>query len=187
MMGTMMRLSSILHRLFPLMIACCVVGYLPVAQLAGAQSASPAQAKILLPQEIDTLMPHSVFFRGQTATVQLRNTFGLRLADGTLVLAGLVDTSGYATGLQEKYQGYLISEAALTINGEALPAGAYGFGFTTNDTFIVMDVGAHEVLKVAYKTDSTIPHPRPLQIEAGSHPGNYRLYEGRRFISIQVK
>lgn len=182
-----MRLFLILHRSFLLIMACCVVGFVPVAQFAGAQSANPAQAKILLPQDIDTLMPHSVFFRGQTATVQLRNTFGLRLADGTLVLAGLVDTSGYATGLQQKYQGYLIGEAALTINGEALPAGAYGFGFVANNIFTVMDIGAHEVLKVASKTDSTLPHPRPLQIVAGSHLGSYRLYGGRRFISIQVK
>lgn len=132
-------------------------------------------------------MPHSVFFRGQSATVQLRNTFGLRLDDSKLVLAGLVDTSGYATGIQQKYQGYLLSETALTINGEKLTAGAYGFGFVANDTFIVMDVGAHELLMVTSETDSTMPHPRPLMIVAGKHPGTYRLYEGRRFVSIRLK
>ncbi|HTU49939.1 MAG TPA: hypothetical protein VMF56_05050 [Acidobacteriaceae bacterium] len=183
----MMQHRSILHRSFLLAVVCCVVGYLSVPQLIRAQSAAPAQAKILSPQDIGALMPHSVFFRGQTATVQLRNTFGLRLADGKVVLAGLVDTSGYATGLQQKYQGYLLSENALTINGKALPAGAYGFGFVANDTFVVMDLGAHEVLKVTSKTDSAMPRPRPLMIVAGTHPGNYRLYEGRRFVSIRIK
>ncbi len=187
MMGSMMRLSSFVHRSFLVLVACGVVGYMPVTQLAVAQATAPTQAAILAPQDVATLMPHSVFFRGQSATVQLRNTFGLRLADGTLVLAGLVDTSGYATGLQQKYQGYLLSETALTINGETLPAGAYGFGFIANDTFIVMDIGAHELLKVTSKTDSTLPHPRPLMIAKGSHPGNYRLYEGRRFVSIHLK
>ena len=182
-----MRLSSTLHRSFLLTVACCVVGCLPVSQRICAQTATPAQTKILSPQDIGALMPHSVFFRGQTATVQLRNTFGLRLADGKVVLTGLVDTSGYATGLQQKYQGYLLSETALTINGETLPAGAYGFGFVANDTFVVMDIGAHEVLKVASKTDSTLPRPRPLMIVAGTHPGNYRLYEGRRFVSIHIR
>lgn len=186
-MGCMMRLSSTLHRSFLLVMACCAVGVVPVVQLAGARPATPAQTKILSPQDIETLMPHSVFFRGQSATVQLRNTYGLRLADGTLVLAGLVDTSGYATGIQQKYQGYLLSETALKIDGEMLPAGAYGFGFIANDTFIVMDIGAHELLKVTSKTDSTMPHPRPLMIVAGTHPGNYRLYGGRRFISIHLK
>ncbi len=187
MIGSMTRLSSILHRSILVIVASCVLGGLPVVQLAGAQAATPAQTKILSPQDIGALMPHSVFFRGQSATVQLRNTFGLRLADGAVVLAGLVDTSGYATGIQQKYQGYLLSETALTINGQILPAGAYGFGFVANDAFIVMDLGAHEVLKVASKSDSTMPHPRPLQIVAGTHPGNYRLYEGRRFVSIHIK
>ena len=176
-----------LRRSFLVILASCVVGCLPVAQLARAQAAAPAQTKILSPQDIGTLMPHSVFFRGQTATVQLRNTFGLRLADGAVVLAGLVDTSGYATGLQQKYQGYLLSETALTINGQTLPAGAYGFGFVANDTFLVMDIGAHQVLKATSKTDSAMPHPRPLMIVPGTHPGNYRLYEGRRFVSIHLK
>jgi hypothetical protein len=186
MMGSMMRLSWILRRSFLAILACCL-GCLPVVRFAAAQSAAPVKARILSPQDSGTLMPHSVFFRGQTATVQLRNTFGLRLADGAVVLAGLVDTSGYATGLQQKYQGYLLSETALIINGETLPAGAYGFGFVANDTFVVMDIGAHEVLRVSSKADSTMPRPRPLQIVAGTHAGNYRLYGGRRFVSIHMK
>jgi hypothetical protein len=75
----------------------------------------------------------------------------------------------------------------LIINGETLPAGAYGFGFVANDTFVVMDIGAHEVLRVSSKADSTMPRPRPLQIVAGTHAGNYRLYGGRRFVSIHMK
>ena len=187
MMGSMVRLSSIVRRSFLVVLTCCVMGCLPVLQFAGAQSAVAAQARILSPQDIGTLMPHSVFFRGQTATVQLRNTFGLRLAGGAVVLAGLVDTSGYATGLQQKYQAYLLSETALAFNGDTLPAGAYGFGFAANDTFVVMDIGGHEVLKVSSKTDSTMLHPRPLQILAGTHAGTYRLYEGRSFVSIHIK
>jgi len=187
MMGNMTRLSSMLRRSYLVILASCLVGCLPVAQPARAQAAVAARTKILSPQDISTLMPHSVFFRGQTATVQMRNAFGLRFVNGAVVLAGLVDTSGYATGLQQKYQGYLLSETALTINGETLPAGAYGFGFVASDTFVVMDIGAHEVLKVTSKTDSTMPHPRPLMIVAGVHPGNYRLFEGRRFVSIHLK
>lgn len=187
MMGSMLRLPSIVHRSFLFVLTCCVMVCLPVLQFASAQSAAPAHARILSPQDCGTLMPHSVFFRGQTATVQLRNTFGLRLADGAVVLAGLVDTSGYATGLQQKYQGYLLSETALAINGKILPAGAYGFGFVAKDTFVVMDIGGHEVLKVSSEADSTMPRPRPLQIVTGAHTDIYRLYEGRRFVSIRIK
>ncbi|HZC44762.1 MAG TPA: hypothetical protein VE195_11335 [Acidobacteriaceae bacterium] len=183
----MMQFSSVLRSSCLVIAAGCGVGCLPVVQLAFAQQTAPAQVRILSPHEVGALMPHSVFFRGQTATVQLRNTYGLRLADGTTVLAGLVDNSGYATSIQQKYQGYLLSETTLTINGETLPAGAYGFGFVANDAFIVMDLGAHQLIKVTSKTDSAMPHPRPLQIVAGSPPGSYRLYEGRRFISIRKR
>jgi hypothetical protein len=139
------------------------------------------------PQDISPLMPHPAFCRGQTATVQLRNTYGLRLADGALVLAGLVDTSWYATGLQQKYQGYLLTETALTIGRKTLHAGAYGFGFGANDSFIVMDIGAHEVLKFKSNADATMDRPRPLMIVAGHHPGSYRVYENRKFIAIRLK
>lgn len=187
MMVSMMRLSRILQHVLPGIVATCMLACLPLAQLAKAQTAGAAQAKILSPQDVATLMPHSVFFRGQTASVQLRNTYGLRLADSTLVLAGLVDNSGYATGIQQKYQGYLLSENGLTIGGEKLPAGAYGFGFVAKDTFIVMDLGAHQVLKVTSKTDSSVAHPRPLMIVAGGEPGSYRLYEGRKYVSVQLQ
>ncbi len=166
-----------------LSLACC----LPGNQSVRAQSAAPAQTKILTPQDVGSLMPHAFFFRGQTATVQMRNTFGLRSADGTIVLAGLVDSSGYATSIQQKYQGYILSETALTINGETLSAGAYGFGFIANNAFVVMNLGAHDVLHAVSKTDATMPHPRPLEIVAGTHAGSYRLYAGRRFVAIRMK
>lgn len=156
-------------------------------QGARAQATAPAMTKILTPQDVSKIMPATVFFRGQSATVQMRNTFGLRFPDGALMLAGLVDSSGYSSGIRQKYQGYILSETPLTINGKTLVAGAYGFGFIANDKFVVMNLGAHDVLQVADRTDATMSRPRPLAIVAGKHPGNYRLYEGRKFVSIRVK
>lgn len=156
-------------------------------QGARAQATAPAMTKILTPQDVSKIMPATVFFRGQSATVQMRNTFGLRFPDGALMLAGLVDSSGYSSGIRQKYQGYILSETPLTINGKTLVAGAYGFGFIANDKFVVMNLGAHDVLQVADRTDATMSRPRPLVIVAGKHPGNYRLYEGRKFVSIRVK
>ena len=186
-MVSMMRISRILQPLFRGIAVTLVLGCLSLAQVATAQAAAVAQVEILSPKDVTALMPHSVFFRGQTASVQLRNTYGLRLADGTMVLAGLVDNSGYATGIQQKYQGYLLSEIGLAIGGKKLPAGAYGFGFVANETFIVMDLGAHQVLKVTSKADPSLARPRPLTIVAGGEPGSYRLYEGRRYVSVQLK
>lgn len=177
-MRTLSGMRSFLFILALVGLGFCLQG-------ARAQATSPAMTKILTPQDVSKIMPATVFFRGQSATVQMRNTFGLRFPDGALMLAGLVDSSGYSSGIRQKYQGYILSETPLTINGKTLVAGAYGFGFIANDKFVVMNLGAHDVLQVADRTDATMSRPRPLAIVAGKHPGSYRLYEGRKFVTIR--
>ncbi len=159
----------------------------PVTHFLCAQSDSQPQVTILAPEEINKTMPATVFFRGQSAPVQLRNTSGLRFPGGGLMLAALVDTAGYSSGLKEKYQGYLLSETPLTIGGQSLPAGAYGFGFLANNRFVVMDIGGHDVLRATYRKDAALARPRPLTILPGKMPGSSRLYEGRNFVSIRMK
>src|SRR6516162_2040094 len=62
---------------------------------------------ILKAADISTkLFPETVFFRGQSAPVQMRNTGGIHFSDDLYVLAGMVDNSGYSTGIREKYQAY---------------------------------------------------------------------------------
>ena len=72
------------------------------------------------------------------------------LADGKFVLAGLVDTSGYSTDVAEKYQGFLITEVKLNIEGTNLPPGQYGFGFSKDGKFLVMDVGANDLFSRSF-------------------------------------
>jgi hypothetical protein len=179
-----MRILSACKCCVPLLVLACLPGLLAVP-LIRAQSS--AQTVILTPADVAKVMPATVFFRGQTTSVQIRNTYGLRFPGGVLILAGLVDSSGYSTGLKVKYQGYLLSESTLTINGKTLPAGAYGFGFLANNDFVVMDLGAHDVLHTLSRTDAAMTRPRPLIIVAGKQPGTYRLYEGRSFVSLRRK
>jgi hypothetical protein len=156
-----------------------------------AQTPSPAAAP---PQAKDTILkvadingqlfPTTVFFSGRTATSQMDNVGGVRYADGHLVLAALVDSSGYASQLRMKYQGYLITEVDILISGQTLKPGAYGFGFLDNNKFVVMDLGANDVLQVTSTRDADIRHPMPLQIVAGAEAGDYRLYHGRDYIEF---
>jgi hypothetical protein len=187
MMVSMVRISSTLRNRLVLVAVLSVVFCLPGGRCAQAQSTSSGSARILTPQDVGKIMPPTVFFRGQTANVQLRNTFGLRFPDGALMLAGLVDSSGYSTGIKEKYQGYILSETTLTVDGRTLLPGAYGFGFLASNDFVAMNIGAHDVLKVAYQSDAALSHPRPLMIVAGKHAGSYRLYEGRKYVSIRTQ
>ncbi|HEY7615714.1 MAG TPA: hypothetical protein VH744_02850 [Terriglobales bacterium] len=135
--------------------------------------------------EIKAVVPAVYFFRGQSATVQVRNSTGFRGQGGKLVLAGLVDNSGYARDVAEKYQGFLISEVKLNIEGSDLPPGQYGFGFGEDGRFRVMDVGANDLFTVASKIDENLRRPVPLKITEDS--GAYRLYAGRKWVGVKAE
>ncbi len=153
--------------------------------LARPQAAAPGKEAILSAADVgNKLLPEKVFFRGQVATAQARNSGGVRYADGYLVFAGLVDSSGYSTGLKEKYQAYLINEVPIEIGGQTLKPGAYGVGFVDGDKFVVMDLGANDVLKTGSMKDSEMKRPVPLQFTASAGAGNYRLYRGRDYVEF---
>ena len=115
-------------------------GGLAVTMMAAGPIQAQAGDTVLKPAEMQKLMPASVFYRGQTAPTELRNSGGVKLADGFYVLAALVDTSGYTTGVQSKYQACFITEVPIKLGGENLAAGVYGAGFV-GDKFVVTDVG----------------------------------------------
>ncbi len=155
--------------------------------LMKGQSALPKPDKdtVLKASDIKPkLFPESVFFRGQTAPAQMRNTGGIHFADDFYVLAGLVDNSGYSTSIRQKYQAYLITEVALQFAGQTLKPGAYGVGFIEGGKFVVLDLGANDLFQVASQKDAEMKRPVPLQITAAATDGNYRLYAGRDFVEF---
>ena len=131
------------------------------------------------------LMPERVFFRGQLTRVQSGNSGGVRYSDDSLVLAGLVDNPGWAVGLSDKYQGYLISEVTMVIGGQTLMPGSYGFGFSGDGKFVVMDLSSWELLAVSSTPDAELKKPMPLQVVATPDAGRYRLYKGREFVEFK--
>jgi hypothetical protein len=141
-------------------------------------------ATILKPADMAKILPATVFYRGQSATTQGRNSGGVKFADGYYVFASLVDTSGYSTGIAAKYQAYFITEVPIRIGGQRLAAGAYGVGFIAGDKFIVTDLGAHEVFTVSSKNDADLKRPMPLQVLPDPAHG-FRLYAGRAYVVFE--
>jgi hypothetical protein len=151
------------------------------APLLAAPQAGPEAA--LKAADINTkLFPEQVFFRGQVAPVQMRNTAGIRFADDFYLLAGLVDNSGYSSDSRQKYQAYLITEVAIQIGDQKLQPGAYGIGFIKDNKFIVMDLGAHDLFQVGSARDAEMKRPVPMQVTSSA--GKYRLYGGRDYVEI---
>jgi len=159
-----------------------VTAAIGIAMLAAPTLAS-AQT-ILKPADTEKLLPPRVFYRGQSASTQLRNSTGVKFDDGFYVLASLVDTSGYSTSVAAKYQAYFIAEVPIAIGGQKLPAGVYGIGFIAGNQFAVTDIGAHDVLTVTSTTDNDIKRPMPLQILPDAANG-FRLYAGRQYVVFQ--
>jgi hypothetical protein len=148
----------------------------------------PAEGKEVVLKAADIsskIFPERVFFRGQSAPVQFRNSGGVHFADDLYVLAGMVDSSGYSTGIKEKYQAYLLSEVTLEIAGQTLKPGAYGIGFLNGGKFLVMDLGANDVLQAASQHDADMKRPVPLQVLASATAGSYRLYAGRDYVEFR--
>lgn len=142
---------------------------------------------LLKAAEVAKILPAAVFFQGKTASIQGRNSGGIRFGDKSLMLVALVDSSGYSSQVQEKYQAYLITESAIDVDGHRLAAGAYGCGFLSNDAFVVMDIGGHDLFTAHTAHDDSLHRPTPLQIMAApSGSGRYRLYEGRNFVVFQI-
>jgi hypothetical protein len=153
-----------------------------MGMMAAATMAAMAQGdRVLKPVDTQKLLPASVFYRAQSATTQLRNSGGVKFADGYFVLATMVDTSGYATDVAQKYQAYFITEVPIKVGGQSLPAGVYGVGFVADNKFVVTDVGAHDVLMVRSSEDAGLKRPMPLEVTADP-AGGFRLYAQRRYV-----
>jgi hypothetical protein len=155
-------------------------GALAVTIMAAPAVKAQAGDTVLKAADAQKMLPASVFYRAQSATTQLRNSGGVKFADGYYVLATMVDTSGYSSDVASKYSAYFITEVPIKVGGEKLAAGAYGIGFV-GDKLIVTDIGAHDVITVTATEDAGLKRPMPLQVLANAG-GGFRLYAGRKFV-----
>jgi hypothetical protein len=160
------------------------LGSVLAAALFGFPAFAAAQATVLQAPDAAKLLPDAVYFDAKSASTQLRNSGAVHFSDGPYTLAVLVDTSGYSTAVQQKYQGYLLTETALDFGGNRLPAGAYGFGFVGGQ-FLVMDIGAHDLFRAPAAHDAELPHPMPLKILAGSSSSEWKLCSGRDCVTFR--
>jgi hypothetical protein len=165
----------------PLKLFSLVIALLLVAGSAAAQQS----ATILAGADLTRVVPPGFYFQGLSAPTQMRNSAAARFGQDRYVITGLVDTSGYSADVRAKYVGFLITDSAIKLNGESLPAGAYGFGFATAGKLTVMDLAGKDLLSVAVTNDKDLKRPRPLMMAAD--PGGVRLYNGKDYVVIAAQ
>jgi hypothetical protein len=177
----MKRHEKILMNVLALFI---VTASMAVPVLAQGVADVETSDKVLAGPELTRVVPTSFYFQGQSAPTQMRNSVAARV-NNHFVIAGMVDTSGYSAEIKAHYQGFFINDGAITIGGESLPVGAYGFGFSNDGKFNIFDLGNNRVLSVSSTNDKSLKRPRPLMMTMDGR--NIRLYAGRDYVVISVK
>lgn len=142
-------------------------------------------AAILSGPELSRVIPPGFYFQGLSAPTQMRNSGAVRFSTNRYVLAGLVDTSGYAADVRAKYEGFFITDSPIAISGAELGTGAYGFGFSNDGKLNILDLAGNQLLSVSTTKDSSLKRPRPLAIiKTGNE---IRFYRGKDYAVISVR
>jgi hypothetical protein len=160
-----------------------------VASAAVAASAGVmAGPTVLQGAALTRVVPPGFYFEGQSAPTQMRNTAAVQWGAGKetrLVIVGMVDTSGYSTEVRAKYQGFFITDSPVTVGGQELGTGAYGFGFTDDGHLNILDIGGRRALSAPATKDTKIRRPRPILITVDA--GEVRFYSGRDYAVINTR
>ena len=156
---------------------------LSLAVSAVAQSAPTVPTVVTQDANLKKVLPDSYFFRGLSATTQLRNSAAIHYPDDFYVIAALVDTSGYSTDVKAKYNGLFITEKKLRFDGGGMLApGQYGMGYTADGKFHILNVAGDELLVADIRVDDKLARPQPLKIVMDG--ATAKLYLGKKYVSF---
>lgn len=171
-----------------LRIACSIV----VFTLAGVPSGfSQGRFRILSAKSLKRAVPRDFYLEGSAVPVEKRNATLIETPSGAKVLIGLLVTSGYASQLPQKYSGMLISEGSLSVCGNPVAVGSYGFGLhrsaasdNADAEFVLYNQAGQAIWDCAARKDLRLREPRPLQVILGTH-ASARLYLGRYWAELE--
>jgi hypothetical protein len=147
--------------------------------------------EVVTGKAFDSALPKDFYLEGNAIPTQKRNAALVKTPAGARVVLALIDTTGYSSQLQQKYEGMLITEGSLSVGGHKMGVGSYGFGYTklaaTSDedaTLFLYNQAGEKVAECTAKKDVKIAQPKPLQVVvAKGEPA--RLYFGRYWVELK--
>src|SRR5580692_11146281 len=89
--GVRMKFRILGIVMFASILASTVLNKQTAAGQSPVTTSNPMRASVLDAAEATKIMPASVFFRGQSASIQGRNSGGVRFEDKSMMLVSLVD------------------------------------------------------------------------------------------------
>ncbi len=137
----------------------------------------------------DTAMPKDFYLEGNAIPTEKRNAALLKTPAGARVLFALIDTTGYSSEVRKKYIGMAIAEGQVSICGNSVSVGSYGFGLDKpasggDGKFLLYNQAGQKVGECAVKKDSQLKQPRPLQVVVEKADAA-RLYLGRYQLELR--
>lgn len=159
-------------------VGLAVLFFASFAPVAVAQNS----VTILSGPDLASVVPPGFYFQGLSAPTQMRNAAAARFGSKRYVIAGMVDTAGYAADVRAKYEGFFITDSPVKINGSKLGIGAYGFGFSDDGKMQILDLAGNQILSVATTKDAELKRPRPLMMAKASD--GLRFYNGKDYVTI---
>jgi hypothetical protein len=164
-----------------------VLAYVALPVLLRAQGSFQA----VTGKEFDAALPKDFYLEGNAIPTQKRNAALVKTPAGARVLLALIDTTGYSSQIQQKYEGMLITEGSLSVGGHKLGVGSYGFGYTKpaatsseDAKFFLYNQAGMKIAECAAKKDVKIAQPKPLQVVTAMGP-SARLYFGRYWVELK--
>jgi hypothetical protein len=141
--------------------------------------------EIVTGKAFDSAVVKDFYLEGNAIPTQKRNAALVTAPAGARVLLALIDTSGYSSQIQQKYEGMIISEANFTVCGLKVGVGSFGFGHTKPAATSSEDMklslynqAGGKLGECAGKKDAAMSQPKPLQVVAGKGQAA-KLYLGR--------
>jgi hypothetical protein len=174
-----MRFTSLLQN-------CSVLILLGVATGLGA---AKGRFEVITGKSLRKAVPRDFYLEGSAIPVDKENAVLIETPAGNRALFALIITAGFASRIQGKYYGMLISEGDLSICGKPIRIGSYGFGVRRlrvsrgHAQFFLYDQAGHQILACRMSRDLHMPEPRPLKIVIES-THSARLYLGGDWLEL---
>jgi hypothetical protein len=157
-----------------------------IAVATGQAAKGSGGVTLVSEQRLKQLLPATVFIDGENVPTQERNAALAQMPNGKLLLASLIDTSGYSSAYQEKYSGILLSQTGFTVGSKNLDAGAYAIGRKKDAdsiTLYIYNLGGEQLAEIPTLKQDNLRPVKPLQIIVASD-GSARLYLGPYYVSL---
>ena len=147
--------------------------------------------EVVTGKAFDSAVPKDFYLEGNAIPTEKRNAVLVTTPTGARAVFALIDTTGYASSVQAKYVGLIITEGDLTLCGHKVTVGSYGFGWVLPATgvnapgkFSLYNQAGEAVTDCTAQRQGDLKLPKPLQVVVAPD-GSARLYHAKTYIALQ--